>query len=360
MGHAAAVNYLTWRREYVRVSSDELALQRFAESHYSQNGEDGMIREALRRLRINSPKFIEIGASDGMENCTRNLLENGSSGLWVEGSPDLAASATERFRDSPVDIVQCFVTVDNILATIESSEKVASGFDVLVMDTDGNDWWLLQKILGVYTPSLVVAEYNAAFGPTQEWVMPYDPTHVWRQDRYYGASLTSYDKLMRRFGYRLIGCDPTGVNAFWVQKSQKSKFATKFGPKTHFAPLQSLVQHPERGTLPMEVTFSKNDLNHLVVNSVDLVTVKTSKAIVVSVRNEGLRSVSSIGTFPVRIGMKTNQKSSEEPTRAKFSGNFDTKTTQTVFFEIDSHVQDVWIAPVQEGVMWGDWTKFEL
>ena len=36
---------------------------------------------------------MEIGAADGEENCTRNLLESGWTGIWVEANPELAARA---------------------------------------------------------------------------------------------------------------------------------------------------------------------------------------------------------------------------------------------------------------------------
>jgi hypothetical protein len=92
--------------------------------------------------------------------------------------------------------------------------------DLLVVDIDGNDYWVLASILSEYAPRVVVVEYNASWPPPVEWVMSYAPAHVWDGTRYFGASLTSLAKLGTAHGYSLVGCDPSGVNAFFVRDDQ--------------------------------------------------------------------------------------------------------------------------------------------
>jgi hypothetical protein len=61
-------------------------------------------------------------------------------------------------------------------------------------------------------------EYNGRWTPPTEWVMPYNPDHVWDGSICFGASLTSLAKLAHRYGYRLVGCESRGINAFFVRK----------------------------------------------------------------------------------------------------------------------------------------------
>ena len=50
-----------------------------------------------------------------------------------------------------------------------------------------------------------------------DWVMPYDPDHVWDGSAYFGASLTSLYRLGEEHGYTLICCESRGVNVFFVR-----------------------------------------------------------------------------------------------------------------------------------------------
>jgi hypothetical protein len=54
--------------------------------HFSQNDEDGILLEILRRLDIVDPRsFIEFGVGDGTENNTIILLAKKWRGAWVGG-----------------------------------------------------------------------------------------------------------------------------------------------------------------------------------------------------------------------------------------------------------------------------------
>lgn len=65
---------------------------------------------------------------------------------------------------------------------------------------------------------MVVIEYNQKFPPPYEWVMPYNPKHIWqRQSDLHGASLEALTKLGTKKGYRLVGTCMAGVNAFFVK-----------------------------------------------------------------------------------------------------------------------------------------------
>ena len=66
-------------------------------------------------------------------------------------------------------------------------------------------------------PRVLVIEYNGKFPPPMDLVPPYDPGHAWDGSDYNGASLQAIANLATRRGYRLVGTNITGVNAFFVR-----------------------------------------------------------------------------------------------------------------------------------------------
>jgi hypothetical protein len=99
-----------------------------------------------------------------------------------------------------------------------------SGFtgevDILSIDVDGNDYWLWEAIQSI-SPRVVVIETNPSLGDTLSVTVPYDPAFD-RFDKhpsgfYCGASLVALAGLGTRKGYRLIGCDSSGSNAFFMR-----------------------------------------------------------------------------------------------------------------------------------------------
>jgi hypothetical protein len=48
-------------------------------------------------------------------------------------------------------------------------------------------------------------------------VVPYNPTAGWDGSNYFGASLEALVRLGREKGYRIVGCNYSGANAFFVR-----------------------------------------------------------------------------------------------------------------------------------------------
>lgn len=186
-----------------------------ARSVHSQNGEDGIIEHLVGQLGISAGTFVEIGAADGHENCTRHLAERGWRGAWFEADPELVERARTLSVADRVEIRDVFVEPDNVVDLLAEA-GVRTDVDVLVIDIDGNDYWVLEQILeGGYRPKLLVAEYSGAH--RWDWVSPYRPGRSWDRSWDFGASLEAQRRLVTSYGYELVGCDPTGVNAFFVR-----------------------------------------------------------------------------------------------------------------------------------------------
>jgi hypothetical protein len=195
----------------------------FGAKHYSQNDEDGLIEEITRRTIGDRPgTFLELGVGNGLENNTLNLLAKGWRGAWL-GGEELAFPAEStrlRFR-------QCWIHRDNVAALCRETLD-RHGIDqpeLLSVDLDGNDHHVCASLVAAsLRPAVWVVEYNARFSPRTRWVMPYDAEHRWDGSDHFGASLASFHDLLGPAGYRLVACNLTGANAFFVRDDLASRF----------------------------------------------------------------------------------------------------------------------------------------
>lgn len=74
--------------------------------------------------------------------------------------------------------------------------------NVISIDIDGNDYWILDKMLPHYNPIIVIAEFNAMY--TDSRTIKYNPDHVWAGDSYYGFTFEAGKKLAEKHGYKVI------------------------------------------------------------------------------------------------------------------------------------------------------------
>jgi hypothetical protein len=231
-----------WQRECTRPSLDEEV--GIGDVAYSQNDEDSILAGIFEQLGSGNRFFVEIGASDGTENCTRNLAENGWSGVWIEGDP-LSATRAREVAPKGVVTVAAGVTPANVV-TILHQESVPSSPDLLVLDIDGNDWWVVRSLLRSFSPRVLVVEYNGAFRPGEWWRLRYRDNRLWDHTFRYGASLQALHSLLKTFGYGLVGCDSRGVNGFFIRKDVvDGALARRIGPPSlHYrAPAFSLFAY---------------------------------------------------------------------------------------------------------------------
>ena len=195
-------------------------------SGFSQNGEDGIIEYLSRSIKVPNRYFIEIGASDGVENNTTWLaLAMRFSGLMIEGDPDQAALCKYWISHlcSGVECNSFFVNKDSV----PYLRKLAVHWspDVFSLDIDGNDYYVASSLLEHdFRPKIIVVEYNSVFGPELKLSIPYDPNFVIREgyavSLYYGCSIAAWKQLLHKYDYEFITVDQNGVNAFFVDPKQ--------------------------------------------------------------------------------------------------------------------------------------------
>ena len=197
-------------------------LERHGHKVWSQTDEDGILAEIFRRIGEGERRFVEFGVSDGRECNTLKLLVEGWRGLWMESSAASCAAIRRVFAaplaDGRLELEETSVTAENIEALLAGSRTAAAGeLDLLSIDIDGNDYHVLKSIRSV-RPRVLVVEYNGKFPPPMDVVPTYDPAHAWDGTDYEGASLQAIANLAARRGYRLVGTNVAGVNAFFVRE----------------------------------------------------------------------------------------------------------------------------------------------
>lgn len=166
--------------------------------------------------------FIEFGVQDGLECNSHFLLLQGWSGVFIEGSKHYCEAIRENFKlplaQNRLTLLNEFITAENINDLLAQTKAVEiKEIDLLSIDIDGNDYYVFKAINNI-NPRVVVIEFNAKFPPPMEWIMPYNPTHIWDGTDNHGASLQSLVNLGKTKGYNLVATNLNGVNAFFVRE----------------------------------------------------------------------------------------------------------------------------------------------
>jgi hypothetical protein len=258
LAHATQVARLQEHRRTLlesRRCAEEKRLLKFGYRVYSQSDEDGILHEIFRRVGASSRTFIEIGCGGGLENNSLFLLIQGWRGAWIEASGRKVSAAKKRagsmVADGRLRIEEHFVTVKDADRTVL---RLAPGpeIDLLSVDIDGNDYYVLEAIRSV-SPRVIVAEYNAKFPPHVAWVMEYNETHRWDGTDYFGASLKALERLLAGRGYFLVGCNLLGCNAFFVRNELASDppFCSPFTAENHYEPARYFMLPAYDSGLPL-------------------------------------------------------------------------------------------------------------
>ncbi len=177
------------------------SLMFFARNVHSQNGEDGIVAELVRRLGIAQPgTFVEFGAGNGVDlSNTLALAERGWSGAWIEANVHSAANAAQYVVDQALKVEVIHGVVgsrpDDNLDKMLASTKVPRALDVVSIDIDSDDLVVWQAI-EEYRAKIVIIEINSGIPLGVESV------HSFADGRQ-GNSFTSMLKLARTKGYTL-------------------------------------------------------------------------------------------------------------------------------------------------------------
>lgn len=220
---------------------NEKHLINFGFKVYSQSDEDGIIEEIFNRINVSSKVFIELGVQDGKECNSLYLLKSGWRGLWIDMSTDLNKFKKDfkKFLNNQLNFKKEIITKENVNSIIGDYKSfLGNEIDLLSIDLSKNTFHIL-KNFEILKPRVIVTEYNAKLRDKIKWECEYDNNGTWDGSDYFGASLKSFEIMMREKNYFLVGCNITGVNAFFVRSDCiNEKFLKEFTSEFHYEPLR--------------------------------------------------------------------------------------------------------------------------
>lgn len=173
----------------------------YAKNVYSQNGEDGIISELLKRLEIKNGWVCEFGAWDGIYlSNTFNLVELGFNAVFIEGDKEKYKDLLNTVQKYPnITALNKYVlhdNIDNSLDVILKETKIPIDFDVLSIDIDSYDYQVWNS-LKIYKPKIVIIEINSSIDTN-------NTMHIHTPGKYEGTSFKPTYDLGIEKGYTFI------------------------------------------------------------------------------------------------------------------------------------------------------------
>jgi hypothetical protein len=198
----------------------------------SQNEEDGVLYYIFANIGAKYRTALELCAGDGIECNSANLiLHHGFRGYLVDGNPEPMKEGVKFYRQRKcldrVKYLCGWIDKESIHTIIEYAGIKHQPIDLLVMDIDGNDFWILKEIIDndLVKPRVICVEYQDIIGPDKALTIPYDPEFrctmydLWNGPNYCGASLQAFIHLLKN-KYAFVGCEGLGFNGFFVLREE--------------------------------------------------------------------------------------------------------------------------------------------
>lgn len=208
---------LNIREKYEHISN----LQDVDYKIFSQNGEDGIIDYLLNKIKIDKPKFVEVGVGDYLESNTRFVFERTSaSGLIIDCMEGLEEKVKKNIKLWKGEL---FIHEEMIesksLNRILSKYNFTENIDLFSLDIDGLDYWVIKNLPKNFS-KIVILEYNSIFGDNLEVTVPeikmFDRKKYHHSHLCYGSSLKAIINLMKDKNYYFVGSNLLRNNAFFV------------------------------------------------------------------------------------------------------------------------------------------------
>jgi hypothetical protein len=198
---------------------------------FSQWGEDGILDFICETLKISKPKVVEIGAGNFNECNSRFLAESrNASVVAIDARTDLVAEVKKMavFWKTHIFPMCEMVTPININELLAIARDKMAGIDILSLDIDGNDYWVLDAA-NLDKISVLVVEYNSLFGNLAEVSVPRDDLFNRKEKHfsclYYGASLPAFIYSLSLKGFTFLGSNRACNNAFFVKNEKIKEFS---------------------------------------------------------------------------------------------------------------------------------------
>lgn len=183
---------------------------------HSQHGEDGIIQVMTDAITKPNRFVLEIGWGNGKQNMSRNLLDQGWTGVGIDGGRDPCAEVR---IPGGFEFRSLWVDPSNFN---EAFRGVPFDLDFFSLDIDSFDFEVAKWALDQgFRPRTVCLEFNYRFGPRAQASFPYVPRSpgtkkfIYNKRLLHGVSLAKYRAFWQSQGYRYFGFDSSCVNVFF-------------------------------------------------------------------------------------------------------------------------------------------------
>jgi hypothetical protein len=176
---------------------------------YSNFDEERILREYVAMLlpKDHGCTAVDLGAGDGVRHSnTHALFTDGWRGLAVDGDADRSYGLARAYRHYP-NVFTCRnqITPQNVVSLLEAYQ-IPTDFEVLSLDIDSYDYWVLDALLAKFRPRIVVTEINEKIPPPLRFIVKFDP-HFTLQHHFFGFSISSLEDLCARHNYALMSLE---------------------------------------------------------------------------------------------------------------------------------------------------------
>lgn len=184
---------------------------------YSDDGEDGVIAYLFEYINPQHNFSVDIGSTHGYGGSHVRHLTN----KYEWGSTEIEGALRGKWKRIHPRVNKEWVTPDN-LCEILRKYKTPKRFDLLSLDIDSMDWYILEQLLkNDYKPSVAIVEFNPIFNYDEAYVIKYDPLYKKDGTSRYGASARAFEILMNKHNYTLIHLFPqiTANNLLFISNN---------------------------------------------------------------------------------------------------------------------------------------------
>ena len=169
------------------------------------HGEAKKLIELCEKFQINKGYYVDIGASDGWTSSATFPFAKSKnfSGLSIE--PDSEKFKKMKFiykNFNNAHLSDSKVTPENVISLLKEFD-VPENFDLLNLDIDSYDLFVVKGLLDSFQPKIISMEINEKIPPPIYFTVIYDEKHFYEGDDFYGCSLQAAYEELYKFDYKL-------------------------------------------------------------------------------------------------------------------------------------------------------------
>jgi hypothetical protein len=234
----ATIQQLGLQMQYRQLAERSVGLPSINDTRwdrYTIGGEDGMLIYIFALIEFGNRRAIDLGGAGVRAANTMNLiLHHDFDACVIDGNKRSISILESFFARHPATreriyqptCVAAWIDTETVGPLI-TDHGFRGKVDLLSVDLDGVDYWILDAALETIEPRVIVVEYQDHLGPDRAWTVPYRsdfnvadyPINAGGTYLYCGAGLRAYDKLLTPRGYQFVGCNRDGYNAFFVRSA---------------------------------------------------------------------------------------------------------------------------------------------